>query len=61
MLTIISTKITPGEDVFGSVSTVHSPIYSLVCEDKVGNKFDVETSRDTFAQITDFLDKLKEI
>lgn len=61
MLRVVSTKMIPGEEVVDSVSLFHSPIYSIVCEDRVGNTFEVETNKDTFVQITDFLDKLKEI
>lgn len=61
MLKVISTRVAPGEEVIGDVSVLHPPTYSIVCEDKVGNNFEVETNKDTYVQITNFLDKLREV
>lgn len=61
MLNVVSTRIVPGEDVINNVSLIHPPVYTIVCEDNVGNSFEVETNKETFVQITNFLDKLKEV
>lgn len=61
MLKIVSTSIVTGEDVVNDIAVVHPPVYTLHCEDAVGNGFEVETNKETFVQVTDFLDKLRQV
>jgi hypothetical protein len=61
MLKVVSTKTIPGEDLFGDVSLVYPPIYTIDCEDEAGNGFEIETNKNTYVQIKDFLDKIKEV
>ena len=61
MLSIASTSIVTGEDIVDNVVTLHSPVYIIHCEDSAGNDFEVETNKETYIQITDFLDKLRQI
>ena len=61
MLNVVKTSITTGEDVTDNVAVVHAPVYTLYCEDTVGNGFEVETNKETYVQITDFLDKLRQV
>jgi hypothetical protein len=48
------------EEVNGNV-LYHGPVYVLKCEDKVGNEFEIETNQETYAQVTQFLDALKQV
>lgn len=61
MLTVVDTNIVIGEDIVNDVSTLYPPVYSLVCEDSVGNGFEIETNQDTYVQVTNFLDKLRAV
>ena len=61
MLSVVKTTVVNAEDVVNNVSTVHPPIYTLHCEDNAGNGFEVETNKDTYVQMTDFLDKLRSV
>lgn len=61
MLKVVNTTIISGDDVVDNVTIVHPPVYTLNCEDTVGNSFEVETNKETYIQITDFLDKLKSV
>lgn len=61
MLTVVDTNMVVGEDVVNNISTLHRPIYTLVCEDLVENKFEIETNEDTYIQVTNFLDKLRSV
>lgn len=61
MLNVVNTSIVTGEDVTGDVAVMHAPVYTIHCEDAVGNSFEVETNKDTYVQITDFLDKLRQV
>lgn len=59
MLKVVSTSLTTGEDVVNETSVIHPTVYTIHCEDNVGNKFDVQTNKQTFVEITNFLDKLR--
>lgn len=59
MLSITDTKVMIGEDNNAEGTVLCPPIYTLVCKDIVGNEFEIDTDKGTFAQVTDFLDKLK--
>jgi hypothetical protein len=61
MLNVVNTSTIVGNDVTDNVTTLHSPIYILHCEDSVGNEFEIETNKETYIQFTDFLDKLRSI
>ena len=59
MLSVVKTSVVNGQDVVDDITTLHPPIYTLHCEDQAGNEFEIETDKETFVQVTDFLDKLK--
>jgi hypothetical protein len=59
MLKVVSTSLITGEDVVDEMSVIHPSVYTIHCEDDTGNKLDVETNKQTFVQITNFLDKLR--
>ena len=61
MLSIFKTEIISGEDVVGETVTLHPPIYLLVCKDSADNVFEVETNKETYIRITNFLDSLREV
>ena len=61
MLKIVNTSVEDGQDVVDNVVTVHPPVYLLHCQDSVDNPFVVETDKNTFVQVTDFLDKLRSV
>jgi hypothetical protein len=40
---------------------VHPTSYILECQDPVGNALEIETCKETYVEVSIFLDKLKEV
>lgn len=61
MLKVVSTSVVSGDDVIDDVVLMHPPVYILHCKDSADNEFEIETNKDTYVQVTDFLDKIRSI
>ena len=62
MLNIIATNQLSGiDDTSDGVTVIHPPVYVLVCKDNADNKFEIETNRETYTQVSNFLDKLRSV
>jgi hypothetical protein len=61
VITIYNTKVLNANDVREDSTVIHGQVYSLLCKDTAGNEFEVETNKDTFVQVSNFLYKIKEV
>jgi hypothetical protein len=59
MLKVVNTSVLSGYDPVGEVTVLHKPVYVLHCQDSAENQFEIETDKETYVQVTDFLDKLR--
>lgn len=61
MLNIIEAKELSGVDVTDEVTVIHQSTYVLVCKDQGDNILEFETSKETYIQVNEFLDKLRSV
>lgn len=61
MLNIIEAKELSGVDVTDEVTVIHPSTYVLVCKDQGDNILEFETSKETYIQVNEFLDKLRSV
>lgn len=59
MITVYGVNKIIGDEETADAVVLHPPTHLLLCEDAVGNQFEIETDKNTYSQVVEFLDKLK--
>lgn len=61
MLNIYGTRQSHPEEETSEGIVVHPIEYTLLAKDSAGNQLEVTTDKETYAQVSDFLDALKHV
>jgi hypothetical protein len=61
MLNIYATKQSQPEQETSEGIVVHPVEYTLLAKDTAGNKLEIGTNKETYAEVTTFLDALKNV
>lgn len=61
MLTIYATRQAQPEENKDEGTVIHPTEYALLCEDAAGNKMEIFTDKNTYVEVSNFIDALKHV